>query len=231
MNLNQLKIFYFSAKIGNLSAAAQDLYITQPAVTKGIQRLQEHYGIKFVDFIGKKLVLTDAGEVLYKIAEKIFEMESQAEESIRDFQQRQRGHIRILSSESFGDYYLPHIIIPFCKTHPRVRLSMNILPTEQVVENTASLNCDLGFISYPFEHKKLTQREVLEDKLVIIVPLDHPLAHKDILKPKDLAGQNFIMHEKKSAPRQAIEQFVRKNSISINIPLELSSNRAIKRAV
>ncbi|UCF95263.1 MAG: LysR family transcriptional regulator, partial [Desulfobacterales bacterium] len=110
MNLNQLKIFYFAAKYGNLSAAAEHLYITQPAVTKGIQRLQEHYEIKFVNHIGKKLVLTDAGEVLYGIAEKIFEMESQAEESIRDFQQRKRGHIRILSSESFGDYYLPRII-------------------------------------------------------------------------------------------------------------------------
>ncbi len=231
MNLNQLKIFYFAAKNGNLSAAADELYITQPAVTKGIQRLQEYYDIRFVHFVGKKLILTDAGEVLYKIAEKIFEMESQAEESIRDFQQRQRGHIRILSSESFGDYYLPHIIIHFCKTYPLVRLSMNILPTEQVVENTASLNCDLGFISYPVEHKKLALREVLEDKLVIIAPPDHPLAHKENLKPKDLAGQNFIMHERESAPRRAIEEFTRKNNISLQIPLELSSNRAIKRAV
>ena len=231
MNLNQLKIFYYAAKNGNLSSAANELFITQPAVTKGIQRLQEHYEIKFVDFVGKKLMLTDAGEVLYQIAENIFEMEKQAEESIRDFQQRKRGQIRILSSESFGDYYLPHIIIPFSKAYPLVRVSMNILPTEQVVEKTASLNCDLGFISYPVEHKKLSVREVLEDKLVIITAPNHPLAHKKNLKPKDLEGQNFIMHEKGSAPRRAIEELTRKNNISIGIPLELSSNRAIKRAV
>jgi DNA-binding transcriptional LysR family regulator len=176
-------------------------------------------------------MLTDAGEVLYQIAEKIFEMEKQAEESIRDFQQRKRGQIRVLSSESFGDYYLPHIIIPFSKAYPLVRVSMNILPTEQVVEKTAGLNCDLGFISYPVEHKKLSVREVLEDKLVIITAPNHPLAHKKNLKPKDLEGQNFIMHEKGSAPRRAIEELIRKNNISIGIPLELSSNRAIKRAV
>jgi DNA-binding transcriptional LysR family regulator len=231
MNLNQLKIFYYAAKNGNLSTAANELFITQPAVTKGIQRLQEHYEIKFIDFVGKKLMLTDAGEVLYQIAEKIFEMEKQAEESIRDFQQRKRGQIRVLSSESFGDYYLPHIIIPFSKAYPLVRVSMNILPTEQVVEKTAGLNCDLGFISYPVEHKKLSVREVLEDKLVIITAPNHPLAHKKNLKPKDLEGQNFIMHEKGSAPRRAIEELIRKNNISIGIPLELSSNRAIKRAV
>jgi DNA-binding transcriptional LysR family regulator len=231
MNLNQLKIFYYAAKNGNLSLAAKELFITQPAVTKGIQRLQEYYEIKFVDYIGKKLVLTDAGDVLYKIAEKIFEMENQAEESIRDFQQRKRGHIRILSSESFGDYYLPRIIISFSKAYPLIRVSMNILPTEQVVENTASLNCDLGFISYPIAHKKLSIKEVLEDKLVIIAPLKHPLSQKKRLKPTDLAGQAFIMHEKGSAPRRAIEEFMRKNNIAVRIPLELSSNRAIKRAV
>ena len=231
MNLNQLKIFYYAAKKGNLSSAANELFITQPAVTKGIQRLQEHYEIKFVDFVGKKLMLTDAGEVLYQIAEKIFEMEKQAEESIRDFQQRKRGQIKILSSESFGDYYLPRIIITFSKAYPLVQVSMNILPTEQVVEKTASLNCDLGFISYPVEHKKLSLTEVLEDKLVIIAAPDHPLMPKKNLKPRDLEGQDFIMHEKGSAPRRAIEELIRKNNISVGRPLELSSNRAIKRAV
>ncbi|UCD76999.1 MAG: LysR family transcriptional regulator [Desulfobacterales bacterium] len=231
MNLNQLKIFYLAAKNGNLSLAAQELFITQPAVTKGIQRLQEFYDMKFVDHIGKKLVLTDAGEVLYEIAEKIFELESQAEESIRDFQQRKRGHIRILSSESFGDYYLPRIIIAFSKAYPLVRITMNILPTEQVVENTVSLNNDLGFISYPVEHPKLLAREVLEDRLVIIAPMAHPLTRKKKIEPADLADQQMIMHESGSAPRNAIDEYIRTHKITVKIPLEVSSNRAIKRAV
>lgn len=231
MNLNQLKIFYLAAKNGNLSLAARELFITQPAVTKGIQRLQEFYDMKFVDHIGKKLVLTDAGEVLFEIAEKIFELENQAEESIRDFQQRKRGHIRILSSESFGDYYLPRIIIPFSKAYPLVRITMNILPTEQVVQNTVTLNDDLGFISYPVQHKKLLVREVLEDQLVIITPTDHPLTRKKLLEPGDLANQHIIMHETGSAPRKAIDEYIRKNNLTVKIPLEVSSNRAIKRAV
>jgi DNA-binding transcriptional LysR family regulator len=231
MNLNQLKTFYMAVKNGNLSLAARELFITQPAVTKGIQRLQEFYDMKFVDHIGKKLVLTDAGEVLYEIAEKIFELENQAEESIRDFQQRKRGHIRILSSESFGDYYLPRMIIPYSKSYPLVRITMSILPTEQVVNHTAILNNDLGFISYPVEHDKLLVKEVLKDQLVIIAPLNHPLTCKEKLAPDDLAGQLLIMHEKGSAPRNAIEEYIRKNNLSVKIPLELSSNRAIKRAV
>ena len=108
---------------------------------------------------------------------------------------------------------------------------MNILPTEQVVENTASLNCDLGFISYPIAHKKLVVKEVLEDRLVIITPRHHSLAAKKRLTPKDLEGHPFIMHEKGSAPRRALEEFMRQSNTSVEIPLELSSNRAIKRAV
>ena len=231
MNLNQLKIFYLAAKRKNLSAAAEDLFITQPAVTKGIQRLQEHYEMKFVDHIGKKLILTDAGEVLYEIAEKIFELESKAEESIRDFQERKRGRIRILSSESFGDYYLPRIIIPFSKTYPMVRITMNILPTEQVVSHTATLENDLGFISYPVEHHKLLVKEVLEDQLVVITPPDHPLARHPALIPRHLEDQMLIMHETGSAPRRALENYIRKNDLAVDIHLELSSNRAIKRAV
>ena len=226
-----MKIFYFAAKYGNLSLAAEALYITQPAVTKGIQRLQEYYGVKFVNRFGKKLALTDAGEILYDIAEKIFEMESQAEESISDFQQQKRGHIRIHSSESFGAYYLPSIINRFSKANPHIRISVNILPTEQVVENSISLNNDLGFISSPVEHNKVTVREVLEDRLVIVAPPDHPLTRKGSLEPRDLKGQSMIMHEKGSATRIFVDDFIRKNDISITIPLELSSNMAIKKAV
>jgi len=231
MNLNQLKIFYTAVKEGNLSAAAELLFITQPAVTKSIQRLQEHYELKFIDYVGRKLVLTDAGQALYKIAENIFEMENYAEESIKDFKERKRGHIRILASESFGDYYLPEVVIPFCKAHPLVQVSMNILPTELVVENTAGLKCDVGFISYAVRHEKLTVREVLEDELVIITSKRHPLKGKRVLRPNDLKGQSMIMHEEGSAPRRAIDDFLQRHGITIKIPMELTSNRAIKRAV
>ncbi|MFH1911655.1 MAG: LysR family transcriptional regulator, partial [Pseudomonadota bacterium] len=231
MNLNQLKLFYMAAKHGSLSAAAEAMCITQPAVTKGIQRLQEYYEIKLFNRFGKKMALTDAGEVLYGIAESIFEMENQAEESLRDFQQRKRGFIRILSSESFGSYYLPFIINRFSNANPRIRISVDLLPTEQIVEKTAALSNDLGFISYPVPHKKLFMREILEDSYQIIVPPGHPFALKAVIEPEDLAGQPVIVHEKGSAPRKSTEEFAGRHNINLTIPLELSNNEAIKTAV
>jgi DNA-binding transcriptional LysR family regulator len=231
MNLNQLKIFYLAIKHGNLSTAGRKLNITQPAVTKGIQRLQENYDIQLLNRLGKKLVMTDAGEALYALAERIFELDRLAEDCIRDFQQNERGHIRIEASESFGAYFLPPIINPFSRENPNLRISVNILPTEQVVENAAALKNDLGFISFKVAHDKLHTRVILEDQFVVIVPVSHPFAGKKSLHPKDLNGQSLVVHETGSVPHQAVDRLVTQNLLSVSIPLALSSNRAIKKAV
>lgn len=231
MNFNQLRIFYYAAKYGSLSAAAEALYITQPAVSKQVHQIQEVYGIKLLNRFGKKFVLTDAGKALYDIAENIFQMEHQAEEIIRDFQQHKRGHIRIHTSESFGAYYLPSIIIAFSKKHPQIRVSATILPIPQVVECTVNLANDLGFISYPVEHKGLVVREILQDRLVLIVSPGHPFARKEVVEPRDLEREPFVMHEPESATRDIADGFFEKHGLTVFLALELSSNEAIKKAV
>lgn len=231
MNINLLRIFYYAVKCGNVSSAANALFVTQPAVSKGLQRLQEQYGIKLLHFVSRKISLTDAGEVLYGIAEKIFDMEKQAEEIVHEFQERKRGNIRILSSESFAAYYLPFIIIAFHKRNPGIHVCAYNLPTDLVVEGTAGLQCDLGFISYSVEHEKLVVREVLGDRMTVIVPAGSPLAHKKVIAPPDLNGQSIIMHEQGSAPRRMIDEMISRYNLTVRAPLELSSNECIKRAV
>jgi len=231
MNFNQLKAFYYAVKFGSLSAAAEALYITQPAVTKQIQQLQTTYGVRLLNRFGKKMVPTDAGEVLFDFADKIFQFESQAEESLRDFQQRKSGRLRIHASESFGAYYLPFIINLFRKKYPKVHVSVNVFPNQEIIDNTVKLETDMGFISYPCEHKKLAIQEVLEDRLVLIVPPSHPFSRKKLLEPHQIDGQPIIMHENGSASREIVDDFIRRNHLSISVSLELSNNEAIKRAV
>ncbi len=231
MNLGQLKIFYLTSKMGSLSKAAEKLNITQPAVTKGIQRLQEYYEIKLFNRFGKKLVLTDVGNAVYKIAEKIFDLEIHAEDTIREFLQQKQGHIRIDASESFGAYYLPSIVNPVSKEHPNVRFSVNILPSALVVENVANLNNDIGFISFPIENEKVICREILEDHMIFVAPSSHPLVNKRRLTYMDLSGQPIIVHEKGSFSYQITHHFLKKHMIDFSVPLEFSSNRAISKAV
>ncbi len=231
MNLGQLKIFYLASKMGSLSKAAEELNVTQPAVTKGIQRLQEYYEIKLFNRFGKKLVLTDAGNALYKIAEKIFDLEIHAEDTIREFLQQKQGHIRIDASESFGAYYLPSIVNQVSKVHPNVRISANILPSGLVVENVANLNNDIGFISFPIENEKVICREILEDHMIFVAAQSHSLVNKKRLTYMDLSGQSMIVHEKGSFSYQVANDFLKKNKVDFIVSLELSSNRAIMKAV
>jgi len=231
LNLNQLKIFYLAAKYGNLSSAAQDLCISQPAVTRGIQRLQKYYEIKFFRRLGRKLELTYSGKGLYEIAEKIFELEGTAEDYIRDFQHHKRGHLRIDASETFGTHYLPFIVERFSRLNSQLQITVNTLTNKRVVQRTVERANDLGFISFPIEHRKLVLQTILEEDLVIIVPSDHDFAKKDRLKPTDLEGQSIIMHEKGSVHQKIIDGLIRKNNISLSKYIEFSNNVAVKRAV
>ncbi len=231
MNLNQLKLFYMAVKRKSLSSAAQELNITQPAVTKGIKRIQEHYEVKLVRRMGRKIALTAAGEAVYKIADKIFEMEKMAEECLLEFQQKEMNQVCIHASESFGAYYLPNIISRFNKANPHVKVTVDIVPNKQVVEETLNFQNDFGCISLPIKNNKLTIREIVEDQPVIIVPPEHPFAQKATIAPLDLEGQVMIMHEEGSVFQEFIHRYREKNNIAFSMPITFSNNEAIKRAV
>ena len=97
--------------------------------------------------------------------------------------------------------------------------------------STLKLENDLGFISYPITNPRLITQEVLEDRLVLIVPPSHPFSRKKSIAPKNLEGQVIVMHEKGSASRAIMDEFIRRHQLSVSVALELSNNEAIKRAV
>ncbi len=231
MNLNQLKLFYFTAKHQSPSAAAKELFITHPAVTTGIQRFEAYYGIRFFTREGKKLVLTKAGKALYEIAERIFEMEILAEDCVDNFQTEKKHRITIHASESFGAYYLSSLIDRFSKSWPDIKVSVDIILTDQVVENTLALKNDLGFVSYPIKNRKLILKKIINDRLVLITGPGHKLAHKKCITPTDLSGAFVTMHEKSSAIRKALMDFIETDNIAFSTHMELSNNEAIKRMV
>ncbi len=231
MNLNQLKLFYLAIKHGNLGVAAIELNITQPAVTKGIQRLQEFYEVKLVNREGRQLSLTSAGKELYKIADKIFETEKLAEECLLCYQQKETDHIRIHAGESVGAYYLPPIINRFNKNYPGIRVTVDIVSNQLVIEKTLDLQNTFGCISKSISDKKLIVQNIQEDQLVVIVPPDHPLAEKRLLAPADFEKQIIIMHEEGTVLHDFINDLKEKYKIAISTHVTLSNNEAIKKAV
>jgi DNA-binding transcriptional LysR family regulator len=231
MNLNQLKLFYCAVKQKNLTRAAAELNITQPAVTKGIQRLQEHYEVPLVHNLGKNMRLTQAGTSLFEIAKKIFELERLADNCIADYQKENLKHLRISATESFGAYYLPEFINQFNLKAPNVQITLEILANQLVTEDTVNLKNDIGFISFPVEDKRLNVIKIIEDEIVIILNPSHPLAQKRYLNAKDLEGHMIIMHEEGSYFQKMIHNLLELNNISATMPITFSNNEAIKKAV
>ena len=205
MNLYHLKTFYFTAKYKSLTKAAEYLCITQPAVTKQIKQLQSHYNLKFLDIIGKKVILTDAGLNLFTIAEKIFDMESQAEEAIKDFQEYNKGKISILASESFGSYHIPHIIKHFRNSRPEISISIQTATNKNIIESISELKEDIGFISAPVLNPKISVHEVLEDDIVLVANPEDRFSSTGELNPADLEGKDIIVHEQGSVIRKVVD--------------------------
>ncbi|MBR4375891.1 MAG: LysR family transcriptional regulator [Spirochaetia bacterium] len=231
MNLYHLKTFYFTAKYKSLTKAAEFLCITQPAVTKQIKQLQSHYNLKFLDIIGKKVILTDAGLNLYTIAERIFDMESQAEEAIKDFQEYNKGKISILASESFGSYHIPYIIRDFKQTRPEISISIQTATNKDIIESISELKEDIGFISAPVQNPKISVHEILEDEIVLVASPNCKFTDTHELNILDLEGKEIIMHEQGSVIRKVVDAFLKKNKIDMCMKYEISNSEAIKKLV
>ncbi len=247
MDFNRLRSFYLTAQYASLNEAAAKLNITPQAVAQEIKQLQTDYGVKFLNFIQGNLVLTDAGQMLYVIAQEIFDLERQAENRIREFQQKlqpqksvspsiqtlqqDENTIRIHVNDTFGAYYLPAIINAFKQLNPQIRVTMKVFPLKTLVDNTIQQNNDLSFIPEYIEHENLWIRELIEDKLVVIVSPNHPLKALTQIKPLNLEGQFLVMHENDPVQRRVIETFVQDKSILLFKHLEFSNYEAIKQAV
>ncbi len=231
MNLYHLKTFYYVAKHNSYTKAADILCITQPAVTRQIQELQSTYDLVLFKRIGKKIVLTDAGETLYSLAEKIYDLEKQVEESIRDYQHQRSGKINIVTAETFGGFYLPKILINFNHKYPDIFISVLTLNDYYVVENISKLNYDIGFLSKEMSNPKIIVKELFNEDIVMITAPGHPLAGMNKIEPKQLDNLPIIMPEMDSGTRNILNDFRKKHDINFNIVCEFSNNDSIKTLV
>ena len=231
MNFNQLRMFYTVAQKKSFTMAARELYLTQPAVTIQIQKMEADYGTKLFDRIGKRIFLTESGRILFSYAEKILTLLAQAEEALIDVKELKSGKLTIGASATVGSYYLPKIFEVFGKRYPNIEIHMNLTNSSNVVEDVLAFKNDLGFIGRLHHLERLVVIPFLEEELVLIVPPDHPLAYKEEVSLEDLSGQPFISREVGSATRELVEKRVGRKGVSMKVVMDLASNEAIKKAV
>jgi len=230
LTLHQLKTFMAVVEHGGITAAANNLHLTQPAVSIQVKQLEDHYGLPLLEVIGKKVHITEAGKRLYKTAKETHECLNSLEAEVSQIQGCLKGRLSV-AGVSTTKYFLPRFLGEFHRQYPHVEISLKISNRGELLERLQN-NCDdLVIMSQLPEKVSIVAEQFLEDELVIPVPLDHPLAKKKSISLLELKNEPFILREPGSGTRMVMEQLFRKNRLNPRIVMELGSNSAIKQAV
>ncbi|HVO65088.1 MAG TPA: selenium metabolism-associated LysR family transcriptional regulator [Syntrophales bacterium] len=231
INLNQLRVFHVTAKSQSFTRAAEALFLTQPGVSKHIKELENYYGTRLFDRLGKKVVLTRAGEILYGKTEVIFNMIDQLKIEIDELQGLNRGVLNIGASVTIGIYILPKLLGQFRSTYPHIHIGLDIVLNQQVVEMVLNNSIDFGFLGAPAHDDRLIMEPFYKDELVLIVPSSHEWAGYGAIEPHELSACPFIMSRRGSGTRTVIEEILGRKGVTLKNVMEMGNTEAVKKAV
>jgi len=230
----RLSVFRKVAEQLSFRKAAEELYLTQPAVSMQIKALEEEVGVVLFDRSGSHVKLTPAGATMLKFAERSVRLLLEGCQALASFGGTQSGALTLGASTTIAQYVLPRILSDFCASHPRVHPTLISGNTEQIVKAVEEERIALGFIEGPSRSRNLTLLPFLEDELILLVPAAHEWAEQVEIVPQDLTRSPMLMRERGSGTRRIIELALERHHIrrgSLNVVMELDSTEAIKSAV
>ena len=237
MTLDQLRIFLAVVEHLHFTRAAEALYITQPAVSAAIQNLEEEYGVKLFHRIGRRIEIADAGKLLQLEAQKILDSVTMTERGLRELNNLQRGELKLGTSLTIGNYWLPDKISSFKRQYPGIFVNCTLGNAEEICEVTATGIFDLGLVTGEVKAslKNCLEQEVVgSDRLQIVVGKSHPWFDKTEISTSELPTTAWVMRESGSGAQQMFEQSLQKWGIDpseLNVILVLNSSEMVKAVV
>ena len=230
VTLGQLRAFEAVARLRSFSAAAKELFVTQPAVSKKIRLLQDEVGVPLFEQVNKQLHLTDAGHLLLDVCREWLETWSRFEQSIADLQGLKQGRLRI-AVVTTSKYFMPRVLGPFCADYPGIDVTMEVVNRDRLLQRLSRNEDDLYIMGVPPDDLHIDSEPLISNPLVVIAPANHPLVNRRRLRFADLEKEVFLMREKGSGTRITVERLFEEKRVSLNVKMELGSNEAIKQAV
>ncbi len=227
----RLKVFYTVAKRLNFTKAAEELFITQPAVTKHIKEIENHYKIKLFDRKGTKIKLTVAGEILLQYAEEIFGLYRNLEFELNSLQQRHNGRLRIGASTTIAQYVLPPVLAAFHKKFNDIKVVLTINNTEQIEQSLQNGDIDFGIIEGQSKNSLFKYTKFIKDEIVLTANSNHPLAKKGNVRSTDLLKIPLLLREPGSGTLEVITHALKLLGIKLSqlqIEMRLGGNESIK---
>jgi DNA-binding transcriptional LysR family regulator len=231
LNLTQLRAFYFAATCGSISRAAEELFISQPAVSMHIRALEDHYGIKLFIRKKKRLELTESGKKLYEVAEKVFQSVREAEEMLLQESDLVTYVLRIGSTKTLVRYFLGEYIARFRETFPKIQIQIDEGSSEKMVRSVLENRNDLAITGRVPYDSRLKIIPFIQDELVLLAAPTHPLCRKKMISIEDLQGENVILREKGSGTREVIQGIFKARGIVPSSFIEAGNVDFIKELV
>lgn len=231
VNLNHFRVFYEVGKTGSFTAAAKVLGVTQPAVSMRVRALERMLGTTLCRTNRKQVVLTEAGRLLLDYAQRIFQLTEEAERQVRILRDTAAQTLRISTTKTIAAYFLPRVMGAFKDLHHGVSIRLDIGSNAWSTEAVLTGVTDLGLVVNALDHRDLERTLIFDDELVLLVPPDHPFAHRPPGGVPNLASETLILREPGSKTREVTESILQEAGIPIGQTMELADVEAIKSAV
>jgi DNA-binding transcriptional LysR family regulator len=221
----------------HFTRAAEALYISQPAVSAAIQNLEEQYGVRLFHRIGRQIEITEAGKLLQAEAQKIIDQVVLTERGLQELNDLQRGELKLGSSLTIGNYWLPDKISQFKRQYPGISVNCSLANTEEICEGTATGQFDLGLVEgevKPTLKTSLEEEIVGSDRLLIVVGKSHPWFERTKISLTELYTTDWVMREPGSGTQQRFEEALQNWGIEVtelNIILVLNSGEMVKAVI
>lgn len=230
ITLRQLQVFEAAARHLSFSRAAAELHLSQPGVSMQIKQLEETAGHPLFEQMGKKLFLTEAGHEVRRTAQAVAQQLNDLETSLIDMKGLRQGELTV-GVVSTASSFAIRLISQFRRLHPHVRITLNVVNRESLLASLAGNEVDLALMGQPPEGHDLQSVPFMENPLVIIAPLNHPLVGKKAIPLALVAEESFVAREAGSGTRISTEAYFQSHGLPWRVAMEMNKNEAIKLAV
>ena len=230
----RLQVFHTVARLLSFTKAAEELHMTQPAVTFQIRQLEEHFNTRLFDRTHNRISLTEAGTKVYDYSDRIFALNAEMENAVREITGEISGVLIIGASTTIAEYMLPALLGDFKKKYPDVGIRLKVSNTDGIVSMVENNTIDLGVVEAPVANKNLVVENCRMDQLVLIVPPDHELSRQKQFDVQQLHNYPYICREEGSGTREVLRDCLQQHGLEqseLNVVMELGSPEAIKGAV
>jgi DNA-binding transcriptional LysR family regulator len=225
-----LESFIEVARQGNVSRAAEALFLTQPAITARLKSLENDLGVDLFIRTGRGMKLTDAGRALLPYAERTLATVDEARQLVANLKQGTTGALVIAAAPAVSTYLLPGILRTFRTTHPDVRLGVRTGHTEEVLDLVLRAEAHIG-IGRPIRHSDIELIPVFDDEMVLVVAARHPFASRGKVRMDELAAERLILFDRTSSYHELTSSLFRQAGIVPASTLELDNVEAAKKMV